>query len=156
MHSGDPIKPLTLPYPIFVVVSKLVYALLCLAILFGVGHYYSSEDILDPTHMSSFPSMPITVFVVGYLFCSRYYFIWLLAESINNGAGLGFSGYDASGSLKWDLVKNARVFDTQFSANPRATMNSWNATVGLWLRRVVYDRVQFFSPAIVTMVVSAW
>ena len=155
-ESGDPVKPLTLPYPIFAVVSKLVYALLCLAVLFGVGHYYSSENALDPTHMSSFPSMPITVFLVGYLFYSRYFFIWLLAESINNAAGLGFNGYDKSGSQKWDLVKNAHVLGTHFATNTRAAMSLWNPTVGLWLRRIVYERVQFFSPAIATMFVSAW
>ena len=153
--SGDPAKPLDLPYPYFAVISKLVYAILCLAVLFGVGQYYSVEDVLTPTYMTSFPSMPITVFLVGYLFYCRYYFIWLLAESISNAAGLGFSGYDESGVPKWDLVKNARVLDTQFSTNTRAAMNSWNATVGLWLRRIVYERVQFFSPPIITMFVSA-
>ena len=148
-------NPRTLPYPYFAVVSKMMYALLSLGVLKGVGMYYSSNLIFDPANMTS-SSMPFSILIAELLFYSRYYFIWLLAESINNAAGLGFNGYDESGNAKWDLVKNVGVLDTQLATSTRNAINSWNATMGLWLRRVVYDRVQFFSPPVVTMFVCAW
>ena len=153
--SDDPVKPLNVVYPYFAIVSKLIYALLCISLMIGVGQYYSIDNLLDPTYMRSFPSMPITVFFAEFLFYYRYYFIWLLAESINNAAGLGFNGFDKSGNPKWDLVRNAGVLDTQLALNIRVATTEWNATCALWLRRVVYERVQF-SPPLVTMLVCAW
>lgn len=152
--SDDPVKPLNMAYPYFAVLSKLAYAVLCVVLMVGVGQYFSIENLLDPAYMSSFPSMPITVFFAEFLFYYRYYFIWLLAESINNAAGLGFNGYDKSGNPKWDLVNNAGVIGTQFSPNIRAATTNWNTTVSMWLRRTVYERLQF-SPAVMTMTVCA-
>ena len=47
----------------------------------------------DPAYMSSPISIVFTWTIVGAMLRFRYYFIWLLTESINNAAGLGFSGY---------------------------------------------------------------
>ena len=152
--SDDPVKPRNMAYPYFAILSKLVYAVLCVLLMLVAGQYFSIDNLLDPAYMSSFPSMPITVFFAEFLFYYRYYFIWLLAESINNAAGLGFSGYDKSGNPKWDLVNNAGVLGTQLSLNIRAATTNWNTTVSMWLRRVVYERIQF-SPAVMTMTVCA-
>lgn len=65
----------------------------------------------------------------------QYYFIWLLAESINNCAGLGFAGYDAAGRAKWDLVSNINVWDIELALNLRSVAQGWNTNTGLWLRR---------------------
>ena len=66
---------------------------------------------------------------------TRYYFIWLLSESINNCAGLGFSGYDQRGVAKWDLLSNINILKIEFATSFRAFFNSWNLLSGLWLRR---------------------
>lgn len=65
----------------------------------------------------------------------RYYFIWLLAESGNNCAGLGFAGYDEKGRAKWDLVSNINLWDIEFALNLRSVATGWNVNTGLWLRR---------------------
>lgn len=65
----------------------------------------------------------------------RYYFIWLLAESINNCAGLGFAGYDEQGQPKWDLISNINIWQIESATNLRVIAMYWNAVTGLWLRR---------------------
>ena len=37
------------------------------------------------------------------------FLFFILGEAINNCAGLGFSGYDASGHSKWDLLNNVDI-----------------------------------------------
>ena len=65
----------------------------------------------------------------------RYYFIWLLADSINNATGLGFSGYDELGQPRWDMATNMFVRDVELGMNLRTIANSWNVRTSLWLRR---------------------
>ena len=111
----DP-KPRNVTYPVYSIVSKLVYALLCLAVFTILGKYMSVDYLLgknlhvvlafsiafnplflkstftDPKYMTSFPSMPITCMLAGTLIRFRFYLIWILADSINNAAGMGFNG----------------------------------------------------------------
>ena len=68
---------------------------------------------------------------------SRYYFVWFLSESINNCAGLGFSGYDEGGVARWDLVTNVHVLEIELATALRSVINKWNACSALWLRRWV-------------------
>ena len=65
----------------------------------------------------------------------RYYFIWMLTDSIQNAAGLGFSGYDEKGRAQWDIVTNVRVWDCEFGMNFRSVATGWNVTTSKWLRR---------------------
>lgn len=67
----------------------------------------------------------------------RYYFIWLLAESINIAAGFGYSGYDERGRAKWELASNVLLWDIELGTNLRAIVNGWNARTHVWLRRQV-------------------
>ena len=66
---------------------------------------------------------------------SRYYFIWLINDSINNATGLGFNGYDSKGDAKWDLVTNIFPWEIEFAVTLREMINLWNFTACLWLRR---------------------
>lgn len=59
----------------------------------------------------------------------------MLAESVNNCAGLGFAGYDKDGRAKWDLVTNINILEIEFATNLRVIAVHWNAISGLWLRR---------------------
>ncbi len=74
-----------------------------------------------------------------YLNCFRmrnkYYFVWLLVESVNNLTGLGFSGYDKDGQAKWDLVTNVHVLNIELATSLRGVVSGWNALTGNWLRR---------------------
>lgn len=96
----------------------------------------------SPVHVSFLPdpqySQPYRLllnFVNSFRVRMRYYFIWMLAESINNCAGLGFSGYDKKGRPQWNLMSNLLIFDIEFGSNLRTCINGWNALTSLWLRR---------------------
>lgn len=39
----------------------------------------------------------------------KYYHAWVLADAICNLSGLGFNGYSADGTARWDLVSNVDV-----------------------------------------------
>ena len=39
----------------------------------------------------------------------------VLAEAINNNAGLGFNGYDKTGKPKWDLLDNVDIIKLEVS-----------------------------------------
>jgi hypothetical protein len=45
----------------------------------------------------------------------KYYHAWLLADAICNASGLGFSGYDAKGRARWDLISNVDVLKFEVS-----------------------------------------
>ena len=66
---------------------------------------------------------------------TRFYFIWIIADSINNLAGLGFNGYDEFGRPRWDLVTNIYPMDIEFALNMREVATRWNAQSSNWLRR---------------------
>ena len=66
---------------------------------------------------------------------NKYYFVWLLVESINNLTGLGFNGYDKSGNAKWDLVTNVHVLDIELATSLKGIVGGWNSLTGTWLRR---------------------
>ena len=66
---------------------------------------------------------------------TRYYFTWLISDSINNLAGLGFNGYDDLGRPRWDLVSNIYPMGLEFPLNFRDVATRWNALTSNWLRR---------------------
>jgi lysophospholipid acyltransferase 1/2 len=68
---------------------------------------------------------------------TRFYFIWIIADSINNLAGLGFNGYDGFGRPRWDLVTNIYPMDIEFALNMRKVATRWNAQSSNWLRRYI-------------------
>jgi hypothetical protein len=45
----------------------------------------------------------------------KYYHAWLLADAICNASGLGFNGYDADGTARWDLISNVDVVKFEVS-----------------------------------------
>ena len=66
---------------------------------------------------------------------TRYYFAWILADSINNLSGLGFNGYDKDGSPKWDLITNVHVLDIELATSLKGLLTGWNSLTSNWLRR---------------------
>ena len=67
----------------------------------------------------------------------RYYFIFILCDSINNAAGLGFSGYDELGRAQWDIAANMHVWTVESGLSIRTIANGWNVVTSKWLRRYV-------------------
>ncbi|KAL5493215.1 hypothetical protein EMCRGX_G014362 [Ephydatia muelleri] len=121
------------------VIGTLLGALVCIAIHLVLVARYPLTEVIAPHY--SIPQRVLISHIVGLHIRTRYYFIWLFVESINNYIGLGFSGYDKKGKPVWNVCKNINVFDVEFGTNYRALITAWNVTTSLWLRRVCYERL---------------
>ncbi|XP_048861083.1 lysophospholipid acyltransferase 2 isoform X2 [Brienomyrus brachyistius] len=97
---------------------------------------------------------------VGYLYLSmlatrpKYYFVWTLADAINNAAGFGFNGYTKDGTPRWDLISNLRILDIEFATSFKMFLDNWNIQTALWLKRVCYERCPY-NPTVATFLLSA-
>lgn len=68
--------------------------------------FFSDSDFLEKkTVFNKMCYLSIATLLVRF----KYYHAWLLADAICNLSGLGFHGYSACGSCKWDLVSNVDV-----------------------------------------------
>uniref|UniRef100_A0A8C7MB70 Membrane bound O-acyltransferase domain containing 2b n=1 Tax=Oncorhynchus kisutch TaxID=8019 RepID=A0A8C7MB70_ONCKI len=97
---------------------------------------------------------------VVYLYLSmlttrpKYYFVWTLADAINNAAGFGFNGYNSDGSPRWDLISNLRIMDIEFANSFKMFLDNWNIQTAHWLKRVCYERCPY-NPTAATFILSA-
>ena len=91
----------------------------------------------DPNSHSSIPSLLLLTLVVSFRARNGFYFVWNLAESINNCAGLGFRGHSADGQPLWDLISVADPFEVELSTSMRSFVNAWNKPTVMWVRRCV-------------------
>ncbi|XP_005101404.1 membrane-bound O-acyltransferase domain-containing protein 2 [Aplysia californica] len=125
-----------------VVIKKLVVAsACCLGMMILPGLFFPPEKLNTPEYYNM-TFMERMIFVLGVMTLARnkYYFAWVLADAINNAAGLGFSGYDSQGNPKWDLTDNVDILGVELSTSLKVNIDSWNKKTLIWLRRVVYDR----------------
>ena len=81
---------------------------------------------------------PLYFCLVAFVIRCRFYFVFLLNDSISNAAGLGFEGYDEQNRPKWGLASNIDIMSIELSMNARNSLNSWNITSSRWIRRSVY------------------
>ena len=140
----------------FPVIGTLLGSLVCIVIHLILVARFPLTEIIAPHY--SIPQRVLISHIVGLHIRTRYYFIWLFMESINNYIGLGFSGYDKEGKPVWDVCKNIKVFDVELGTNYRAVMTAWNVTTSLWLRRVCYERLPpkfILSPNMCSWLLSA-
>eukprot|EP00731_Ephydatia_muelleri_P010967 Em0005g1553a len=154
-QNGDgktKIKP-SAQYPVInAILGMLMYAVVYLLL----STQYSLDNALEPGY--SLASRVLIAHLSLLHIRARYCIVWLLAESVNNYIGLGFSGYDKEGKPVWDVCKNVCVFDVEFATNVRALITGWNVTTSRWLRRVCYERVPpkfWISPHMAVFVLSA-
>ncbi|XP_013143611.1 PREDICTED: lysophospholipid acyltransferase 2 [Papilio polytes] len=102
------------------------------------------EELTDPT--SEVSRSWSAVYLLWYAYLStlvvrcKYYHAWLLSEAICNNSGMGFNGYEADGTPKWDKMSNIDVFGFEFAGNFRTAVSSWNRNTNTWLRSVAYAR----------------
>ena len=117
--------------------SEFIDTLVCEIIVAKI--FVTNKDmnfvLIDPDH--PFHWRLYYVHVNGFRIRCRYYFIWILADSINNLAGLGFNGYDQHGRARWDLVSNVFAWDVELALNMRDIATRWHALTSNWMRRWV-------------------
>lgn len=61
----------------------------------------------------SFFSKTFYILAVTSLTRHVYYTGWMLGDSICNMSGMGFNGYSADGTAKWNLVSNVDIIGVE-------------------------------------------
>jgi lysophospholipid acyltransferase len=71
----------------------------------------------------------------------KYYGVWKMAEGACILSGIGFNGYNADGSTRWDRVTNVSPLALETSQNNKEFLEAWNQNTNKWLKNYVYLRV---------------
>lgn len=146
------------PSPLFPFLQKLVYTFLCAFIMMVIIPQQGTDMLIDPEWIAThgfFYRLWTMVKNVGWI-RFRYYFAWVLADLINNCAGLGYSGTDPkTGREKWSLCKNVDIRRLEMATSLKVNVESWNKLTALWLRRIIYDRLPPSVQLYATYFVSA-
>jgi len=131
------------PSPLLPALSKLAYAVICAILMLTVAARFDPMTVVDDNWIASSSVLERLVGAMVYLglIRTRYYFAYYLSESVNNLAGLGFNGWDGNGNAKWDIISNVDITKVELSLSLRETVEAWNKTSTIWLRRTIYDRL---------------
>ncbi|KAG7224214.1 hypothetical protein INR49_019949 [Caranx melampygus] len=138
------------------VISKLCTCAISLAIYLSLCKVLPVEHSIDDDFINSTPFYLQIIYLYLAMLALRpkYYFVWTLADAINNAAGFGFNGYNKDGSPRWDLISNLRILDIEFATSFKMFLDNWNIQTALWLKRVCYERCPI-NPTAATFLLSA-
>ncbi|XP_039637680.1 lysophospholipid acyltransferase 2b isoform X1 [Perca fluviatilis] len=103
------------PSPNTEVVRKVATSFFCLLVFLSVCKVFPVERNIDDDFIASTPFYTRLVYLYLSMLTTRpkYYFVWTLADAINNAAGFGFNGYASDGSPRWDLISNLRILNIE-------------------------------------------
>uniref|UniRef100_A0A8C7ZFK9 Membrane bound O-acyltransferase domain containing 2a n=1 Tax=Oryzias sinensis TaxID=183150 RepID=A0A8C7ZFK9_9TELE len=144
------------PSPKNDVISKLCTCAISLAVYLSLYKLLPVEYSIDDYFVKSTPLYLQVIYLYLAMLALRpkYYFVWTLADAINNAAGFGFNGYNKDGSPRWDLISNLRILDIEFATSFKLFLDNWNIQTALWLKRVCYERCPV-NPTAATFLLSA-
>lgn len=106
-------------------------------------------ELTDPT--SEVSRSWSAVYLLWYAYLStlvvrcKYYHAWLLSEAICNNSGMGFNGYEADGTPKWDKMSNIDVFGFEVKNIDQLKKNS-NTLIFLSWCKINYTHYIFSQP----------
>ncbi|XP_069053348.1 lysophospholipid acyltransferase 2b isoform X3 [Lepisosteus oculatus] len=144
------------PSPETDVIHKLAVCAVSLLVYLTVSRRFTVERNVDDVFTASTPVYTQVLYLYLSMLATRpkYYFVWTLADAINNAAGFGFNGYNKDGSPRWDLISNLRIVDIEFATSFKMFLDNWNIQTALWLKRVCYERCPY-NPTAATFILSA-
>ncbi|XP_069028615.1 lysophospholipid acyltransferase 2b isoform X2 [Embiotoca jacksoni] len=144
------------PSPNVEVVRKVATSFFCLLVFLSVCKVFPVERNIDDDFIANTPFYAQVVYLYLSMLTTRpkYYFVWTLADAINNAAGFGFNGYDGDGSPRWDLISNLRILNIEFATSFKVFLDNWNIQTAHWLKRVCYERCPY-HPTAATFILSA-
>ncbi|KAM9704120.1 LOW QUALITY PROTEIN: lysophospholipid acyltransferase 2b [Menidia menidia] len=144
------------PSPNMEVVRKVATSFFCLLVFLSVCKVFPVERNIDDDFIASTPFYAQVVYLYLSMLTTRpkYYFVWTLADAINNAAGFGFNGYSADGSPRWDLISNLRILNIELATSFKVFLDNWNIQTAHWLKRVCYERCPY-HPTAATFILSA-
>ncbi|KAG8011551.1 Membrane-bound O-acyltransferase domain-containing protein 2 [Nibea albiflora] len=140
------------------VVRKVVTSFFCLLVFLSVCKVFPVERNIDDDFIASMPFYAQVVYLYLSMLTTRpkYYFVWTLADAINNAAGFGFNGYDEDGSPRWDLISNLRILNIELATSFKVFLDNWNIQTAHWLKRVCYERLSLPSTAATFILSAMW
>uniref|UniRef100_A0A8B9GVZ2 Membrane-bound O-acyltransferase domain-containing protein 2-like n=1 Tax=Astyanax mexicanus TaxID=7994 RepID=A0A8B9GVZ2_ASTMX len=144
------------PSPNMEVVRKLGTCFLSLLVFLSVCKVFPVERNTDDDFIATTPIYAKVVYLYLSMLTTRpkYYFVWTLADAINNAAGFGFNGYDSDGKPQWDLISNLRIMNIELATSFKVFLDNWNIQTAHWLKRVCYERCPY-NPTAATFLLSA-
>ncbi|XP_062253246.1 lysophospholipid acyltransferase 2 [Platichthys flesus] len=144
------------PSPKNDVISKLCTCAISLGIYLSLCNLIPVEHSINDEFVRTTPFylQVIYLYVAMLALRPKYYFVWTLADAINNAAGFGFNGYNKDGSPRWDMISNLRILDIEFATSFKMFLDNWNIQTSLWLKRVCYERFPI-NPTAATFLLSA-
>ncbi|KAL3052028.1 hypothetical protein OYC64_004728 [Pagothenia borchgrevinki] len=144
------------PSPNTEVVKKVSTSFFCLLVFLSVCKVFPVERNIDDDFLSSTPRCAQVIYLYLSMLTTRpkYYFVWTLADAINNAAGFGFNGYGSDGSARWDRISNLRILNIEFATSFKDFLDNWNIQTAHWLKRVCYERCPYY-PTAATFILSA-
>ncbi|XP_012678583.2 lysophospholipid acyltransferase 2 [Clupea harengus] len=146
----------TEPSPRHDVIRKLATCGVSLGVYLAVLRVFPVEHVIDDTFIATSPFYVQVIYLYLSMLATRpkYFFVWTLADAINNAAGFGFNGYNKDGTPRWDLISNLRIMDIEFATSFKMFLDNWNIQTALWLKRVCYERCPM-NPTAATFLLSA-
>ncbi|XP_059898176.1 lysophospholipid acyltransferase 2b [Gadus macrocephalus] len=144
------------PSPNTVVVQKIATCFFSLMVFLLVCKVFPVERNIDDDFIANTPFYAQVVYLYLSMLTTRpkYYFVWTLADAINNAAGFGFNGYNLDGSPRWDLISNLRIQNIELATSFKVFLDNWNIQTAHWLKRVCYERCPY-NPTAATFILSA-
>ncbi|XP_077077000.1 lysophospholipid acyltransferase 2b [Siphateles boraxobius] len=144
------------PSPNSEVIRKLATCFISLLVFLSVCKVCPVERNVDDDFIATTPFYAQVVYLYLSMLTTRpkYYFVWTLADAINNAAGFGFNGYDSDGLPRWDLISNLRIMNIELATSFKVFLDNWNIQTAHWLKRVCYERCPY-NPTAATFLLSA-
>ncbi|PWA25548.1 hypothetical protein CCH79_00020825, partial [Gambusia affinis] len=153
------------------VVRKVATSFFCLLVFLSVCKVFPVERNIEDDFIANTPFYAQVVYLYLSMLTTRpkYYFVWTLADAINNAAGFGFNGYDSNGAPRWDLISNLRILNIevrvvrtkhflimledglirlcifQLATSFKVFLDNWNIQTVQWLKRSVWGSTAVYG-----------
>ncbi|XP_026786738.3 ghrelin O-acyltransferase [Pangasianodon hypophthalmus] len=137
------------PSPLTILPWKMLQVLLLLILKFLLTSFLQSSIF----SLSSSPCI-LWIWIFSLVLRLNYYVHWKISECVNSAAGLGFSGYSATGGALWNGLSDGDALEIETSSNISTFARLWNRTTAAWLRRLVFQRCSRI-PVLMTFSFSA-
>ncbi|MEE6464820.1 hypothetical protein FKM82_006371 [Ascaphus truei] len=146
------------PSPNEAVIHKLCITVASLILFLTLTKAFPILHIVDDTFINEASLLMRLSYLYIAILASRpkFYFAWTLADAVNNAAGYGFNGVDENGKFRWDLISNLNIWNIETATSFKMYIDNWNIQTAAWLKRVCYDRVPRYRPALTFILSAVW
>jgi len=131
-----------IPTPVARSLQLMLQSILCICgflFLFRYFHYAHIRESDWGLHPYWYRILYLNFAMIG---CKlRYYTGFKFGEAGNVASGFGYQGIKKDGSVDWDRARGVHIRLSEFAATTKQTIDNWNISVSLWLRRYIYSRL---------------